>query len=394
MLMDPACVISPADRASFRRCRRQWDFAARPRRNLEPLAAGPDLERAVRDTLAVYYFPGMWDWDPSITQPLVVQGLERALAGQPERLASGRRLLDRYFSWAPGLDRFSPVLVEPEYDVLVPDPAEPSSGLVTAAGAAVRYRGRIDLLAVDQYDAYWIVRHRLVTGSWRPAAAVADDTEAVTACWAWEQFYLGMTITGTVSNELRLDAAPPRRAGPGDRPGRGRRPWPRLAGLAGRLGRRPAGRLVGQHEPSGGGRSLPQHRRMYARARAPAVADRVTVQAGPGFRRIWVRRSRAEIDVAARRLAGDAAAMLAPGLAVPPSPSDENCPPCPFRGPCQAMQAGQDPGPLLRTAYRQRAPDNLTEGRLGGGAWGMGRGAAPPRFRRPPGHGDGGPPHP
>jgi hypothetical protein len=133
---------------------------------------------------------------------------------------------------------------------------------------------------------------------------------------------------------------------------------------------------------------------MYARARAPAVADRVTVQAGPGFRRIWVRRSRAEIDVAARRLAGDAAAMLAPGLAVPPSPSDENCPPCPFRGPCQAMQAGQDPGPLLRTAYRQRAPDNLTEGRLGGGAWGMGRGAAPPRFRRPPGHGDGGPPHP
>lgn len=86
--MDPACVISPADRASFRRCRRQWDFAARPRRNLEPLAARPDLERAVRDTLAVYYFPGMWDWDPSITRPLVVQGLERALAGQPELLAT------------------------------------------------------------------------------------------------------------------------------------------------------------------------------------------------------------------------------------------------------------------------------------------------------------------
>jgi hypothetical protein len=100
-----------------------------------------------------------------------------------------------------------------------------------------------------------------------------------------------------------------------------------------------------------------------------------------------VRRSRAEIDVAARRLAADAAAMLAPGLAVPPSPSDENCPPCPFRGPCQAMQAGQDPGPLLRTAYRQRPPDTLEEGRLGGGAWGMGRGAAPPRLRRPPGPG-------
>ena len=89
--MDPACVISPADWASFRRCRRQWDFAARPRRNLEPLATGPDLDRAIRDTLAVYYFPGMWDWGRSITQPLVVQGLERALAGQPEPLAAGRR---------------------------------------------------------------------------------------------------------------------------------------------------------------------------------------------------------------------------------------------------------------------------------------------------------------
>lgn len=180
--MDPACVIRPADWASFRRCRRQWDFAARPRRNLEPLAARPDLDRAIRDTLAVYYFPGMWDWDRSITQPLVVQGLARALAGQPELLPVGRRLLDRYFSWVPGMDRFSPVLVEPEYDVLVPDPAEPSSGLVTAAGAAVRYRGRIDLLAVDQYDAYWIVRHRLVTGGWRSAAEVADDAEAVAAC--------------------------------------------------------------------------------------------------------------------------------------------------------------------------------------------------------------------
>jgi hypothetical protein len=37
--MDPACVISPADWLSFRRCRRQWDFAAWPRRNLEPRPA-------------------------------------------------------------------------------------------------------------------------------------------------------------------------------------------------------------------------------------------------------------------------------------------------------------------------------------------------------------------
>jgi hypothetical protein len=390
--MDPAGVISPAEWLSFRRCRRQWDFAARPRRNLEPRAARPDLDRAIRDALAVYYFPGMWDWSRSITQPLVVQGLDRALAEQRDRgppgpdPAAARRLLDRYLAWAPTADQFSPVLVEPEYDVLLPDPARPSSGLVTSTGAAIRYRGRIDLLAVDQYDSYWIVRHRLVRADWPPVAAVIDDAEAVAACWAWEQFYLGMTITGTVSNEFRLDASQPAAGQPaGPRP-RGRWPWPRLAGQL----RRPAVRTVRQHEPSGGGRSLPQHRRMYARAREPTAADRVTVQTGPGFRRIWARRSRAEIEDIARQLATDAAAMMAPELAVPPSPSEANCPPCPFRGPCQAMLAGQDPEPLLRTAYQQRAPDNLEEGRLGG-AWGMGRGAAPPRFPRPPSRRDGGP---
>jgi hypothetical protein len=51
--------FTAADRAAFKRCRRQWDFGARERQNLEPVAvpAGPDLDLAVRDALAVYYFP-------------------------------------------------------------------------------------------------------------------------------------------------------------------------------------------------------------------------------------------------------------------------------------------------------------------------------------------------
>jgi hypothetical protein len=42
--------------------------------------------------------------------------------------------------------------------------------------------------------------------------------------------------------------------------------------------------------------------------------------------------------------------------------------------------AGQDAYPILSSRYRERPPDILEEGRLGGGAWGMGRGAAPPKF--------------
>jgi hypothetical protein len=420
------CVISPAEWASFRRCRRQWDFTARMRQNLEPLAPPPvpDLDRVIRDTLAVYYFPGMWDWDRAVTQPLVLQGLERALASQRERCAGSgtalpwpatleervRSLVQRYCAWAPSVDRFSPVLVEAEYEVTVPHPVQAGAGLVTPGGEPVRYCGRVDLLAVDQHDAYWVVRHRLVAGPWLPAGELAGDEEAVAACWAWEQFYLGMAITGTIFNEMRLDPAPdapdPRVPGPALPRSRYERRSGVPAGLPGWLSRRtnvpgwlsrranvpgwpsrraslPADRLVRQHEPSGGGRSIPQHRRMYVQAQAPADPAPARQESGPGFRRTWVRWSREEVDRAGRRLAADAAAMVNPGLAVFPRPSGANCPSCLYFGPCQAMMAGEDPGQMLRSAYRQRPPDRLQEGRLGGGAWGMGRGAAPPRF--PPG---------
>jgi hypothetical protein len=382
-------VVTEADRASFKRCRRQWDFGAATRQNLEPARApdAPDLGRALRDALAVYYYPGMWDWDRGVRLPLVTQGLERAMARQRERcgggadtrswqqqLGAGRDLLARYFEWAPAMDRFAPVLTEPEYEVTVLDPVAQAAGLVTASGEAVRYRGRIDLMAVDGQDAYWIVRHRLVDGDWPPTERLAADEEAITACWAWEQFYIGMAITGTIWNELRRPAPSP--AVPAL--GRPRQfPW-RLPRLRRRAGARPA---VRQHEPSGGGRSIPQHRRMYAQARQPRRVAPVEQHVSPEFRRTWLRHSPDEVARAGRRLGTDVAEMTRSDLIVGPSPSDQYCPVCPFLGPCQAMLAGQDASPILSSRYRERPPDSLEEGRLGGGAWGMGRGAAPPKFR-------------
>ena len=121
-----AVVVTQSDRESFQRCRRQWDLQAGMRRNLAPAAppAGPDLPAALRAALAVYYFPGLWDWDRAITMPLVRQGLDRELARQQERGAPApqapgwrqaqaalQRLLGRYAAWAPGADMFSPVLI-------------------------------------------------------------------------------------------------------------------------------------------------------------------------------------------------------------------------------------------------------------------------------------------
>ncbi len=391
-----AVVVTAADRASFRRCRRQWDLGAAMRQDLEPSRriATPDLDRAIRDALAVYYFPGMWDWDRGIRLPLVSQELERALDrqrtrtgaedGWPETLDQGQALLARYLDWAPGTDRFSPVLVETDFEVNILHPQDPQTALLARDGEPIRYTGRIDMMAVDQHDAYWIVRHRVVDRDWPATDNLVADEEARTACWAWEQFYLGMAITGTIYNELRPDPAPaaptpdPLPAGPlpaGTPPPR--RPWPWRRSRPSATPPR-----VRQHEPSGGGRMIPQHRRMYAQATEPRRVEPIEQVSGDGFRRTYLRRTPAEV-AEGRRLGADVAEMISADLEIYPEPDDQSCPPCPFLDPCLAMRQGRGAGPILQSHFRKRPPEAPAEGRLGGRAWSQGRGAAPPKF---PGH--------
>jgi len=375
-LADMAYRFTPADRGAFKRCRRQWDFGARERRNLEPAeaAAGPDLERAVRDALAVYYFPGMWDWQRSVVLPLVLQGLARSLGGPAAAggdLAGGQALLERYFEWAPGVDRFSPVQVETVFEVNLPDPAGGDRELVLADGRPIRYQGRVDLLAGDGHDRYWVVAHRLVD-RFGAADDLLLDEEAVAACWALERFYPGMRIAGTIHNELRLDPGPaPRTA------------WSRLRRRLVRSDRqiRRSGheRGIPQHEASGGGRSLPYARRGAAGARPPDPAP-VASQGGAAFRRTRILRDRAELEAVGGRLAAEALDMVDPGLRLYPNPAPEHCGDCRFAAPCLAMERGQDVRAVLRAGYRDRGPERVEPGRLGAATWGTGRGAAPPRF--------------
>jgi hypothetical protein len=351
----------------------------------------PDLDRAVRDALAVYYFPGMWDWDRSVRLPMVGQELERALTRQRRRgaddadagerkwreaLDEGKALLARYIEWAPGADRFAPVLVETDFEVDLLDPVRPDAALVTSAGEIIRYSGRVDMLAVDAHDAYWIVRHRVADGDWPPTERLVADEESLAACWAWEHFYIGMAITGTIYNELRFPsgsepeqpAPPPRSEGPARR-------WPWLRPRA--TATLPA---IRQHEPSGGGRSIPQHRRMYAQAREPQRVEPLKQLETDGLRRTWLRRDLADVKQAGRRLGADVAEMIREDLEIYPEPSDDKCPPCPYLAPCQALMNGIDAEPILLTGYRKRPPEPPAEGRLGGRTWSLGRGAAPPKF--------------
>src|SRR6202008_4935907 len=125
---------------------------------------------------------------------------------------------------------------------LVPDPRDTDRGLTTPDGSAVIYTCRIDLLAVDAADEFWVVRHQ-VRDEFQESYALIGDEAAVAACWAWEQEYPGMEISGTIHNQGRL-------SGPLEPP-------------AAEETRKRA--RVRQSEPSGGGRSIPQHRRLSAR---------------------------------------------------------------------------------------------------------------------------------
>jgi hypothetical protein len=370
-------IIRAHERTTFKRCRRAWDFGARSRRNYEALvpARAFDLERAVHDALALWYFPGMWEWDRTLVQGFAMDGFHRSMRkqldayaavadvseGQDEewhaQVGAGVRLLERYFAWAPGVDAFSPVRVDTDFDANVPDPTTMGVDLVAPGGGPIHYQGRVDALVVDAYDAYWVMDHRLVVGGeWANLNQLLLDEQAIAACWAWEIFYYGMKIAGTIHNELRLDA-------PDEAPGRALTapsPQPEPEADA------PAYDVVGR-------------RRLYMEAvRIPE--ERVQVAGNEAFRRTRITRTRAELEACGRQVADEALEMTSQGLIVYPSPSVANCAPCPYREPCIAVNMGTDERAILEANYRNRGPEEIVEGRLGGVTWSMNRGARPPKF--------------
>ena len=119
--------IDPEQRASFKRCRRQWNFASR--RGLEPVdEARFALPAALRDALAVYYYPGTWDWLHDLKQSLVHKAVERSLndAGAGDLIEAAVELLDCYDAWASTIDDFAPVKIDHDVAGLLADPADPN----------------------------------------------------------------------------------------------------------------------------------------------------------------------------------------------------------------------------------------------------------------------------
>lgn len=369
-------VFTAADRALFKRCRRAWDFGSPRRQDLVPAAPGGiDIADAVREGLAVYYFPGMWEWrNRSIVERLAVEAFDRTLRRQRaargaeagireqawhEARAVGTRVLRRYFRWAPSVDRFSPIRVHTDFAVTIPDPDHPDADLVSAGNQRLVYTGTIDGLVVDSDDAYWLVSHRIVTGGWTELDLLVLDDVYASYCWAWESFFLGMRIAGVQYNEIRLDMLDHL---PDDAP----------------EGEAPAGASSPDDEPApalhmGG---VAPMRRMYLHA--AAVPTEIRQQQDGPFRRTSIPRSPKELAMLRTQMAGEVLEMSDPAVRIYPTPSPANCAACAFRAPCLVVTEGDEPDEVIAAGYRRRPPvEPGSEPRIGSATWSQNRGAAP-----------------
>ncbi|HSV64630.1 MAG TPA: hypothetical protein VLJ59_01820 [Mycobacteriales bacterium] len=348
-------VIRPGESDQFRRCRRAWDLGARERRNYEP--AEPvrviDFDEAVRDALDIYYFPGMWEWKREIVRPLAVRAFDKSMRRQraeyaehralsaeqerdwAERHRLGTRLLERYFGWAERLDRFTPVQVAAQFDIVIPDPDDPDAGLVAPDGRTIQYRVRIDMVVMDEHDLCWLAEHRVVSGpQWSDLDQLILDEQSLTRSWAWQLGFLGR-IEGTIHNELRV-AVPPPDGAPADQPN------------------------PDEPEPDG----EPEI------TAVPAPSGIITQHRGAYFRRTQIPRGQMELERRGVAVAYETLDMVDPLVRLYPNPSTAHCAECVYRAPCVAMTQGLDEQPILDTAYRKRVREDFELGRLGS-VWGF-----------------------
>ena len=177
----PKFVVTPDDREWFGRCRRAWDLGARGRRAWCRRSRRPARRpRAIRAALAVHYFPGMWSWDR------IDRGATRPApptTGPADREPGpvARRL--------PALGSAStgtPLRVDADIDVHVPDPVLPDTHLATRDGRSRPLPRPHRPRARRRRRLHWLGEHRVVDAFADDAELQLDERGAL-ACWAWEE---------------------------------------------------------------------------------------------------------------------------------------------------------------------------------------------------------------
>lgn len=389
--------VHTSERKSFRGCRRRWDWIFRqnyyPKMTPKPL----DFGTCFHSGLEAYYDPKTWDLPESARAQLAIRAfkdksdeqMKKAIAANvmmdseveedfKERVELGVGMLQHFFNYvAPRWDHgWRPKAVEVSFMVPIKHPhtgaeiiwckcdtcwnkwinseeyakdALPEDHLhydfLRAAweGLPVVYAGRIDLLAQDERDQFWVV-------DWKTAARLLDDPFTLylddqVGSYPWALWKLGIPVAGFVYHEQKK-------------------------GFIGKPTRLKVTRLGCSFSTS-----KSQDTDLDTFVATVAEEDTAAYQAGkyddyidwlkesgPKFyNRFLIYKSKEEMEETERNIGLEVLEMINPELAIYPNPGRFSCTTCAFKEPCQEKNSQGDYQYFLDTTMEVREAYYLRE---------------------------------
>ena len=220
-----------SDIIKFKKCRRAWDITSDLRQGLKPIVQPQPLSfgTAVHAGFQTYYEPATWDLtkDP-VKRQLIIENAITAfkdevksakdrylqLSGQPsleevmldkyyQDLDLGEGMLRHYFDYVykHNMDRFTPVAVELGFQVDLWTPEEIATMFPKLPqGTRVVFKGRIDLLLLDEWGEYWIWDHKTTARLKDTMPFLELDEQLGSYNWAL-QIKNGIKIAGNIYSE-------------------------------------------------------------------------------------------------------------------------------------------------------------------------------------------------
>lgn len=361
-------VIRTSDRIAFKACRREWDWSSILRTNLVPIRGSKPLEFGTDWHLAMasYYDPDTWHLLKNAKTRDVVHHHVRETFVRAnnanrdkyrdadgflwseieddfkERENLGLQMLNHYFQWAPGEDKFTPRYVEVDFEVPVLDPDGkqlymPAPTQTFEGGFEqwwpVFYQGKLDGIVEDQFGWYWILEHK-TTGQMGATEHLILDEQTGSYAWAVKHI-LGIRVQGVIYSEALKDfPEPPKEL---KKPQEGRN-------YSVNKNQRTTYDIVLETLIQSGENLEPYH----------DYLSYLKQEDNKFFRRMQVHRNVHEMDDIGHRIYIEAQEMLNPHLPIYPSPSRFTCTRCAFKAPCVAKNDGSDFQFLLDTDYRNR----------------------------------------
>lgn len=356
-------IIRTSDRIAWKKCRRAHWFGSIMHRNLVPLRGSKPLEFGTdwHEAMAVLYDPDTWHLvkNPktrstileTVRQTFIQANKEHQAkyaddhGGYPleveedfkEREELGIGMLNAYFAWHLGVDDFTPVRVEVDFDVPIITPSG-EEFICSCHGWPVVYQGRLDGIVQDKFGWYWVLEHK-TAGQLGPTEHLMLDEQTGSYAWAVKQM-LGLRVQGVIYNEAVKKV-----------------PHKPLE-----LKRRTQGRLFSVNKQQDTTYEIAVEAIAKAGEDLELYDDFLSylkLQGNKFFRRTQVHRNEHELNDQGLRIYHEACEMLDPNTVPYPNPSRFNCMMCAFRAPCIAMNDGSDYEFLLSEDYRNRSEEEV-----------------------------------